>query len=294
MMTDVNIKRQVREFYDRVGWQCVGDCCYQNARFEDLRPVAQEYIHKCHMRVMRHLAPEGEYFLDAGSGPIQYPEYLEYSKGYRYRVCADLSMLALQEARRRLGERGFYVVADVANLPFKPGSFGAIVSLHTIHHLPQDEHLQAYEEIQRVLAEDSHAVVVNGWRASLLMNLLKPLMKATSAGIRLYRRLRGGKKRASKEQFFFRNKAGGTAAPQKTYVVRQSYDWLMREVAARMPVEIYPWRSVSTPFLKTLVHPRLGGCWLLRVVYRLEEWFPKFMGRYGQYPLIVFRKADGK
>ena len=33
----------------------------------------------------------GDLFLDAGSGPVQYPEYLTYSEGYRYRVCADIS-----------------------------------------------------------------------------------------------------------------------------------------------------------------------------------------------------------
>ena len=64
-----NTIQQVREFYDRIGWSQVGDGLYQNARYEDLRPVAQEYIHKCHLRVNRHLDPQGRFFLDAGSGP---------------------------------------------------------------------------------------------------------------------------------------------------------------------------------------------------------------------------------
>ena len=95
--SDIQVKQQVRQFYDQVGWQEVGAGVYQNARFEDLRSVSREYIHKCHLRVARHLSPEGEYFLDVGSGPIQYPEYLEYSNGYQARVCADISIVALQE-----------------------------------------------------------------------------------------------------------------------------------------------------------------------------------------------------
>ena len=55
----------------------MGEGLYQNARYEDLRPVAREYISRCHQRVSRHLPPEGRLFLDAGSGPIQYPEYLD-------------------------------------------------------------------------------------------------------------------------------------------------------------------------------------------------------------------------
>ncbi|MGE5072274.1 MAG: hypothetical protein ACM3MF_02515 [Anaerolineae bacterium] len=84
-MTDAmqNTKQQVREFYDRIGWSQAGDDgLYQNARYEDLRPVSQDYIHRCHLRVSRHLAPSGRFLLDAGSGPVQWPEYLAYSQGY--------------------------------------------------------------------------------------------------------------------------------------------------------------------------------------------------------------------
>ena len=101
-----NTKQQVREFYDQIGWSQVGDGLYQNARYEDLRPVSRDYIHNCHMRVKRHLAPKGDILLDAGSGPVQWPDYLTYSEDYRYRLCADISITALKEARTRLGDKG--------------------------------------------------------------------------------------------------------------------------------------------------------------------------------------------
>src|SRR5512133_2084353 len=131
-----NTKQQVREFYDQIGWSQAGDGLYQNARYEDLRPVSREYIHRCHLRVNNHLQASGDLLLDAGSGPVQYPEYLTYSQNYKFRVCLDISILALKEARNRLGEHGLFVVADVANLPFKPESFDGLVSLHTLQHLP--------------------------------------------------------------------------------------------------------------------------------------------------------------
>ncbi len=71
----------------------------------------------------RHLAPKGDILLDAGSGPVQWPEYLTYSENYHYRLCADISITALKEARTRLGDKGLFVVADIANLPFKPECF---------------------------------------------------------------------------------------------------------------------------------------------------------------------------
>ena len=188
-MTEV--KEEVRQFYDEIGWQLVGADVYQNARYEDLRPVSRQYIHDCHLRVVQHLRPQGRYLLDAGSGPVQYPEYLEYSRNYQYRVCADISITALKEANRRLGERGLYVVADIAHLPFKPDAFEGVVSLHTIHHLPEEDRLSAYEELFRVLAPDSTAVVVNGWSSSRLMNTFEPLMRLANSIRHLLFRLSG-------------------------------------------------------------------------------------------------------
>ena len=111
-MLDAHVKQQVRDFYDSVGWRQIGEGLYQNARYEDLREVSRRYLQRCHMRVARFLPSEGRYLLDAGSGPIQYPEYLEYSKGFRYRVCLDISRLALLEARERIGAHGLYVIED--------------------------------------------------------------------------------------------------------------------------------------------------------------------------------------
>ena len=84
------VKAEVRAYYDSVGWSQIGEGLFQNARYEDLRPVSREYIQRCHRRVGRHLPAKGKLLLDAGSGPIQYPEYLEYSGGFRYRVCLDI------------------------------------------------------------------------------------------------------------------------------------------------------------------------------------------------------------
>ena len=69
-----NTKQQVREFYDQIGWSQVGDGLYQNARYEDLRPVSREYIHKCHLRVNRHLAPKGDILLDALGAEVALPQ----------------------------------------------------------------------------------------------------------------------------------------------------------------------------------------------------------------------------
>jgi SAM-dependent methyltransferase len=274
-----NAKQRVREFYDEVGWMQDGEGLFQNARFEDLRPVSREYIHRCHLRVNRHIAPVGFCLLDAGSGPVQWPEYLTYSEGYRFRVCADISITALRAARGRLGERGLYVVADIANLPFTADAFDGVVSIHAIHHLPFSEHRRAYVELHRVLKPGRTAVAVNGWYRPLLMRLAEPL-------IRLGRLLSGRAPKRKKDW-------DRETAQEGTFVQKMTPAILRAELRGVMQYEVLAWRSLSPRFMQWFVRPGKGGEALLRLVFWLEEKFPRFFGEHGQYPLIVICKTEG-
>lgn len=284
------IKQRVRQFYDCVGWQTVEDGTYQNARYEDMRSVSREYIRRCHLRVNQFLSPSGRLFLDAGSGPVQYAEYLTYSEGYRRRVCADISIVALQEARRRIGDHGLFVVADVANLPFAPQVFDGFVSLHTLHHLPQDDQVGAYEELYRVLLPGRTGVVVNGWTDSPLMRRLNWLVKVMERLGRIFQRkpVSQEAQKPKDQQVGMRPKE--KAEPVGTFIRKQDAAWLRDQLSGKMKFEVHCWRSVSVRFLRAVIHSATGGQAWLRLVYWLEERFPRFMGEKGQYPLIVIRK----
>ena len=288
MAIDTQVKKQVREFYDQVGWQEVSEGVYQNAHYEDLRPVSREYIHRCHMRVMRHLKPTGRFLLDAGSGPIQYPEYLEFSRGYTYRVCLDISEVALLEARKRIHSHGLFVVGDIAHLPFKSNCFEGLVSLHTIHHIPEDEHLKAYLELYRSLMPGCQGVVVNGWPSSRLMRWANPLIRFSH---RLQWIVARKNEKINAEEvigdYLGRSKP---AEPKGTFTRKLGVDWMKNSLAKQIPITIGVWRSVSVRFMRALIHPWLGGRFWLRVIYRLEELFPRYFGENGQYPLIVINK----
>ena len=280
-----DIKQEVRQFYDRVGWSKKADGVYQNTRYEDLRPVSSEYIHRCHLRVNRHLKKGGRFLLDAGSGPIQYPEYLTYSETYQKRVCLDISMVALQEARQRIGDHGLFVVADVANLPFKSGVFDGVVSLHTLHHLPLQDQSRAYGDLYRVLAPGSSMVIVNGWTDS-------PLMRRTAGMVNLAERVKGRLVRRSQQQDIVLEKKveKKPVEPTGTFIQKQNADWLRSELDGKMKYEIRVWRSVNMRFLRALIHTRLAGRAWLRLLFWLEERYPNYFGEKGQYPLVVVYK----
>lgn len=285
MTTGVEIKQEVREFYDSIGWQQVGQGLYQNARYEDLRPVSRDYLHRCHLRVARHLPSRGELLLDAGSGPIQYPEYLEYSRGYAHRVCFDISIQALREARLRIGRHGLFVVGDLAHLPFRDELFEGVVSLHAIHHLPPSDHAVAIRALYRTLRPGGQGVVVYSWGTrSVLMRMLRPLQSLAVRLIQLYRRIA----RPSAPTSFAERPNGSNR--RGTYTFRHGYGWFRRELGDLPGFETRVWRSIGTGALRALVHRRLSGAAWLRLLYGLEERFPHAFGRWGQYPMILFRR----
>ena len=289
--SEVEVQRQVREFYESVGWREISVGVYQNARYEDLRPVTREYIHRCHMRVSRHLPLEGKYFLDAGSGPIQYPEYLEYSRRYRFRVCLDLSRRALRGARERVGERGLFVVGDVARLPFQLGIFTGAVSLHTVHHLPENQQRSAFEELYRVLQPGGRTVVVSSWgKRSLLMRFLRGPIAVAFWLLRAYRRLWGIQQVSVLPVSGEGIETNELLKLPGTYTHQRGFAWVKRELAFLPGLEVRVWRSVGSSFLRAFIHRRLLGSIWLRLLFWLEERAPRTFGRLGQHPMILFNK----
>lgn len=284
--SETEVKQQVSAFYNQIGWNMENDGFYQNARYEDLRPVSREYIHKCHLRVNRYLHPVGKFLLDAGSGPVQWPEYLTYSENYQYRVCLDISIVALEEARHRLGSKGLYVVSDVTNLPFKSDAFDGLVSLHTLHHIPPAEQPDAYAGFVRVLKPERTGVVVNAWTSPLLMTRMGWLIKLMDRVNGIINRLKH-----RKEIMLPDTKAKpATGKPTGTFTQHITPEWLKENLAGRVDFKIMVWRSASVRFLRTVMQPWLFGKFWLRWLYNQEEQEPEYYGENGQYPLIVISK----
>ena len=273
-------KRAVQQFYDDIGWSAAGDSSISvdADNWEDLRPVSSEYVHKCHLRVKRHLSPSGKYLLDVASGPVQYDDYLTYSEGYAARICVDISFAALRQARRKLGAHGIYILGDITNLPLADGAVDGAVSLHTIYHTPADEQATAFREIHRVLAPGATAAVVYCWKSLAVKLAMLPAKLLQTPGKFLQRMMRDKS-----------NAAAGGRSRSRIYYHAHSRAWFSKNLGD-LPSEIRVWRSIDVPLLKAYIHSWTFGKMLLRLVYQAEEWFPRLLGRFGAYPLIVLRK----
>jgi hypothetical protein len=84
------------------------------------------------------------------------------------------------------------------------------------------------------------------------------------------------------------------AAPG-SHTFKHDFTWMKGVLEGLGGGEIRVWRSVSTAFLRTLVHRRLFGGPLLWLLFWLEELAPHWFGRHGMYPLILIhrRQASG-
>jgi ubiquinone/menaquinone biosynthesis C-methylase UbiE len=211
--------------------------------------------------VLDFLPSSGELLLDAGSGPIQYPEYIEYSAGFSKRVCVDLSQRALDEARSKLGDRGEYVRASLLDLPFPEGRFDAAVSLHTIYHVDEGLQEKAVRELIRVLKPRGRCVVVYANPKRLVARLKVLVRRQPSSD--------------SGPIYFFAHPLG----------------WWQR-FADEADVKIVPWRSLNANESRKLIPDSALGARIFRAVLSFERTFPRFATWAGCYPMIVLTKHE--
>ena len=74
----------------------------------------------------------------------------------------------------------------------------------------------------------------------------------------------------------------GAKLPAGTFVLKTSAKWFHNVMKDQLPYEIRVWRSVSVKFLRSVIQPEWGGRLWLKMLYRLEEWFPHAFSEKGQ------------
>jgi len=168
---------RVLEFYSKGGWEEEFGVTEDARRFEDLRDCARDYVSRCRLRVMHHIPATGDKILDMASGPIQFPEYLEFSRNFAKRYCVDLSSQALESAEKKLGEHGVYLRGSFFDLELAPDMFDCAISLHTIYHIDRDLQEKAVRKLIAVCKPGAPLVVVYSNPDSLLRRLGRILRK---------------------------------------------------------------------------------------------------------------------
>ena len=90
----------IYKFYNQIGWRKNKKNSVDAQLFEDLRPSAKKYVSNCRKKLLKFIPKSGNNMLDFASGPIQYKEYLIYSRNFKKRHCVDFSKSAIKEAKK--------------------------------------------------------------------------------------------------------------------------------------------------------------------------------------------------
>ena len=283
-------KKIVKEFYENYGWTRTDNGVYKDtAAFVDTRPVMQAYHQRSMSRLADYFEKGGRLFLDAGCGAQVSDDYMSIGSRFQQRVCVDISSNALREAREKLGEKTWYVVADITALPFRDAHFAGILCAHVLYHLSPDEQAPAINELHRIQQRGGVCVIVYTWATCLMTNIalyLNPRMLLPKIpGMRwLWRTfLKPYAKTAS-------NAPVPAPDAPSLYFHPQDYHWYRTTVANRMSVTLGCWQAVSLPFSQAFVLDKTFTPFLLTLISGLEQMFPAFMGRVGAYPLFILRK----
>ncbi len=268
-------EERVSKFYNTIGWETDREITEDARRFEDLREYAREYVGKCRLRVLRHIPERGENLLDMASGPIQYKEYLEYSRNFKKRYCVDLSLSALEGAKKKIGDHGLYLHGSFFDIPLEEDFFDCTVSLHTIYHIDKDKQEEAVRKLVKVSKQGKPVIIVYS-NPNTLISSLKSLLP-----LRALRRARNLLKKTEKIT---------KKEPEVSlYYHPHPIEWWNRfsDVAH---VQILPWRSFSSDIQKRLIpNNKIGGI-VFNLLFNLEERFPDFFVKHFQYPMIILTK----
>jgi ubiquinone/menaquinone biosynthesis C-methylase UbiE len=265
-------EEKVFRFYNTTGWEKNGEVTEDAKRYEDLRENAKEYVSKCRLRVLRHIPSNGENMLDMASGPIQYREYLEYSRNFKKRYCVDLSSKALGDAEKKIGGHGVFLCGSFFDIQLDDNFFDCSISLHTIYHIDKDKQEQAVRKLIAVTKPGKPVIIVYSNPHYIIKYLVLLISVFRKIGKLLNKERSGGKE---PDLYFF------------PFPIR----WWNRfcDVAE---VQIMPWRSFSSNHQKALIPDNGFGKKIFAILFNMEERFPKIFVKYFQYPMIILIKKS--
>jgi ubiquinone/menaquinone biosynthesis C-methylase UbiE len=266
---DNKAEKLISNFYNTSGWETKDNITEDARRWEDLRPIAEEYISKCRLRVLEHIPVSGENMLDMASGPIQYKEYLEYSKNFNKRYCVDLSISALEDAKKKIGDRGIFLCGSFFDIDLQPDYFDCTISLHTIYHIDKNRQEEAVRKLLKVTKSGRPVIIVYSNPNTLIKIFILPIRY-------LYRLFKKKKPDTSSSELYF------FSHPVKWW-------YRFNDIA---DIQIFPWRSFSSDHQKIIIPNNKFGSRLFKCLFRIEENHPRFFVKHFQYPMIILKKRE--
>ena len=258
---------KVSKFYNSEGWEHdqSGNTVDAN-KWEDLRECSKSYLHKVRKRFGQYLPRSGNLFLDLGSGPIQYPEYLVYSENFNERHCIDLSNNALKIAKFKAPNIKTYC-GSFFDISLPLNTYDCSIAQHVLYHMDKNIQKDAIQKLIDITKPGGTIAIVYG-------NPNSPF----EWPYKFYRTIK---------KFF------GIRTNHDLYHFAYPLSW-WKQFDKQADIQIYPWRTLNAFYLKKFIPNNICGTYCLNILFKIENLLPKFIiKRIAQYPTIILKKHDG-
>ncbi len=268
-MSNNKHEQSVSDFYNSIGWNINNGITEDAKRFEDLREYASEYVSKCRLRLLNYIPSNGKYILDMASGPIQFKEYLLFSRNFEKRYCVDLSKQALEIAEQKIGDHGVFVNKSFFDYEIEENYFDCSISLHTIYHIDKTLQEKCVRKLLTVTKRNHNVIIVYSNPNTFFLKYTYPILKRIKNVVKNIFKIN-----STNNQFYF---------------YAHPIEWWSR-FEDQANIEILPWRSFSSEIQKIIIPNNIFGKKLLDLLFKLENKFPKYFVKNFQYPMIILKK----
>lgn len=270
--TEPTTPSNIIDWYDSFGWaQNANGKFKETDALNESKQVQIEHTSHCISRLSKYFEKGGDYIVDVGSGPIAHPELLSYGHNFKKRICIDLSITGLQQAKQKLSDRGIYVQGDATRLPLVSGSIDAITCNHLIYQLPVHLQRPAILELWRVLKPGGVAVIVYRWLHSGFAFRLERLASKFGLGAEVDR--------------------ASDHVPERDPDEPQLRKWF-EEQDWPFTYSYDCYRLIDNEFMRRYVSNDWRGRLFLNTLLSMQRCLPSQCGRYGLFPAIVIHKPS--
>ena len=276
-MTDKNIY----EYYKTTGWTTDTNGHFVDTIVnENLQSAAENYNSRTRQRVHSELLQQQgnrfEKLLDCASGPVQYPEYVEYSSHYKARYCVDFSDEALKHAELNLMAAGQYNCEFICNdflvQSFEENFFDSAVSLHTLYHINKMQQEVFVNKLLKHVKPGGKIIIVYSNPYSLRSCIVAPInliIKMASFAKKLI--------------------AGDKKARTRFYFERFNIGW-WRRFREKGSVVIKSYRFFTPQLENRLIPDKPFSCSIYNFLFYLES---KTMSKYlSDYYMVIITKKN--
>jgi ubiquinone/menaquinone biosynthesis C-methylase UbiE len=272
--------KSVYNYYKMFGWKKLNGIHRDTLVNENLQQAAIQYNKDTKRRIWHELqnlpGERRDSILDCASGPIQYPEYLEYSRLFKKRICIDFSEAALQAAEVNLlndGQHGsVFHCSDFLDLEIEDNSYDASISLHTLYHVNLLNQKQFVEKLIAVTKPGGLVVIVysNPYSLRSIIRIPSAVIRRIWASTKL---LLSGKSNIDEA---------------KIYCKRNPRRW-WKQFERYGSLSMKPYRIFTPPFETFCIPDNKVGVFIYKLLFKIEGY--SLSNYISDYYMIILKKS---